>query len=102
MHRKSLNPFNVGAANIRGRSSIGGSTPRVQNAAESTADNSNFPMAASRIYASPSMQNYDSSDPRYMGKSDNVENIYLPAPEPQKPRSGLMQVLNFIFTGEMR
>lgn len=92
-----LKPF-LGAP-IKEPTSIGGARPGVQQASEQFSAGG---MLASRVYAAPALPSYDQSDPRYDGKSDNVENIYLVANDPPKQRSGITQMLNWLFKGELR
>jgi len=88
------------------RKSIGGAKAYVQDTSEAlVAAPSDKPAIASRIYSPPSLSNFDESDPRYQGKSDAVENIYLPsrfAATETKPRSGFQQLLNWLTKGELR
>lgn len=99
--RKTLFPFDR-HTNVAERKSIGGARPKIQAAAEAIAHVAPM-MLAARIYAPGAMQHYDDSDPRFTGKSDNVENIYLPAPiVPQAPRSGIAQMFNWLTTGVLK
>lgn len=77
----------------------GGARAGVQAASDAMRDANPMSLTA-RIYAPTSIKNFDQDDPRYAGKSDNVENIYLPANE-SKPRSGLAQIMNWLTTGRM-
>lgn len=98
--RKTLNPFNI-RTRVSDAKSIGGARPIVQATSIALASG-NVPMLAARIYAPGATMLYDDSDPRFEGKSDNVENIYLPAAvETQTPRSGIAQAINWLFTGRM-
>lgn len=84
--------------------SIGGSRPAVEKTAYDLASNESVPFIASRIYAPPAQQMGDSDfDPRYPAKDSQVENLYFPSalPQEQKKRSGVVQVLNWLFTGKM-
>jgi len=95
MRRDSLNPFP--RAPYVAPKSQGGARPGVQAASEATRAGGTL---ASSIYAAPAIQNFDQTDPRYDGKSDNVENVYLAAPE--APRSGIAQIWNWLTTGVLR
>lgn len=97
--RKQLNPFS-GPGKVYTPRAVGGSVPKVQAASEGIAS-AGAPMAASRIYAAPALAHYDESDPRFEGKANNVENIYLPAAEKPEPRSGVAQIFNWLLNGRM-
>lgn len=93
-----LNPFP--RAKFVAQQSLGGARAGVQRASEEFRSGMSL---ADSIYAPPSIANFDQTDPRYAGKSDNVENVYLPAPAaPAMPRSGLAQVWNWLTTGVLR
>lgn len=96
--------FKVKPAQFASKGAVGGARPIVQATAEGIASNQAAPMLAARIYSSPSLKHYDDSDPRFVGKSDNVENIYLPAETvAESPkRAGIAQIFNWLFKGEMR
>lgn len=82
--------------------SVGGSRPMVQAASEKLAG-SGAPTLVSRMYAAPALQHFDDSDPRYGGKSDVVENVYLPEPIiPEPPRPGIQQIFNWLFKGTLK
>lgn len=98
--RRKLNQFvrPVNAVKQRGQ---GGSDPKVQAASELLAFDETKPMLAARIYSPSAIKHYDDSDPRFKGKANSVENIYLPAQETPAPRNGIVQILNWLTTGRM-
>lgn len=103
MIKRLQSQFNVRTKEVSRPVSIGGAKPVVQATAEKIAANQSAPMLASRIYAPPSMELYDDSDPRFDGKANNVENIYHPAEQViEQPRAGLVQIFNWLFKGVMR
>jgi len=79
--------------------SLGGAKSGVQQASETFQSGLSL---VNSIYAPPAIANFDQTDPRYGGKSDNVENIYLPAKDPVAPRSGIAQIFNWLTTGVLR
>lgn len=102
MLRRSQSQFNIRDKKSGPKGTVGGAKPVVQASAEALADRPDIPMLAARIYSPPSMKHYDDSDPRFAGKSDMVENIYLPAETVQEaPRSGIMQIFNWLTKGRM-
>lgn len=89
------------AAGFKAPQSQGGARNGVE-ARSQIAQDEPASMNATRIYQSQSVRNFDTSDPRYVGKSDQVENIYLAAPEvANKPRSGIAQIFNWIVNGRL-
>jgi hypothetical protein len=106
MLKRSQSQFTVNARQVAKPISIGGSRPIVQATAEKAsalANVPNVPLLAARIYSPPAMQLYDDNDPRFEAKANNVENIYHPAEQViEQPRAGIMQILNWLFKGEMR
>jgi len=97
MRPKSLYPFNV-RRDVAPTRPQGGSRPEVQASADALQESSR-PSIASRIYAPAAVRNYDQDDPRYDGKSDAVENIYLkPSATPQAKR-GFFDKLKDLFNG---
>jgi hypothetical protein len=82
--------------------SQGGSQSALEVAHQKVQENYSGPGVAARIYAPVSVVNMDQTDPRYAGKSDNVENIYMPAPVVEKPRSGVQQIFSWLLTGRMK
>jgi hypothetical protein len=87
------------------RKTLGGARLQVQQTAEALAvSESNKPTVAARIYSPPALKSYDESDPRYEGKSDAVENIYLPSQfttNEARPRSGIQQIFNWLLKGKL-
>lgn len=95
-NRTRLNPFP--SAPYKKQETQGGARAGVQAASEALDAGG---MLISRIYAPPSIVNFDQSDPRYAGKSDVVENVYQPAQDPKAPRSGFQQMVNWLLKGEL-
>lgn len=70
----------IPTAGLRLRTAVGGSRPNVQ--AASGASSSSL---LAKIYRAPAVAGIDAKDdPRYGVKGDMVDNVYLPAPQPQR------------------
>lgn len=102
MRRKSINPFR--ASQTRNREMLGGSQPVVESTATAMQSLAGQPSILARIYAPVAVVNFDQDDPRYDGKSTQVENIYLPARNdpPPAPRSGVAQIFNWLLKGKLQ
>lgn len=100
-HGRLLTPFRPSAG--KPQQSQGGVRAEQENANAVAQQTFRGPGLGARIYT-PTAMKIDDNDPRYVGgKSDNVENIYVPVPAPApRPRPGIAQIFNWLTKGELR